>query len=66
MSADRRALRSSLEKVTMNQALWMRLAVALAAAMPIAACMASSPATDSTGEYVDGHGDHHEGQGRVT
>ena len=37
----------------MNKALWMRLAVALAAATPIAACTASSPTTDSTGQYVD-------------
>ena len=37
----------------MNKALWMRLAVALAAAMPIAACTASSGTTESTGEYVD-------------
>jgi hyperosmotically inducible protein len=37
----------------MNKALWMRLVVALVAAMPVAACTASSPTTDSTGEYVD-------------
>ncbi len=37
----------------MNKALWMHLAIALAAAMPIAACTASSPTTDTTGEYVD-------------
>jgi len=53
MSADRRALHSSLENVIMNKALWMRLAVALAAATPIAACTASSATTDSTGQYVD-------------
>ncbi len=37
----------------MNRAPWMRLAVALAVAMPIGACTASSPTTESTGEYVD-------------
>jgi hyperosmotically inducible protein len=36
----------------MKQALWMPLAVALAIAMPIAACT-STRTTDSTGEYVD-------------
>jgi hyperosmotically inducible periplasmic protein len=44
---------SSLEKVIMNKALWIRLAFALAAAAPIAACTASTPTTDSTGQYVD-------------
>ena len=53
MKADRRVVQSSLEKVIMKKALWMRLAVALAAAVPIAACTASSPTTDSTGEYID-------------
>lgn len=37
----------------MKKALWMRLAFALAAAVPVAACTASSPTTDSTGQYVD-------------
>ena len=37
----------------MTKALWMRLAFALAAAVPVAACTASSPTTDSTGQYVD-------------
>jgi osmotically-inducible protein OsmY len=52
MSADR-VLHSIQEKIIMNKALWMRLAMALAVAMPIAACTASSPTTDTTGEYVD-------------
>ena len=37
----------------MTKALWMRLAFALAAAVPVAACTASSSTTDSTGQYVD-------------
>ena len=37
----------------MKKALWMPLVVALAAAMPIAACTSSSRTTESTGEYVD-------------
>ena len=37
----------------MSKAMWMRLAVALATAMPIAACTASSSTTNSTGQYVD-------------
>jgi hyperosmotically inducible protein len=37
----------------MKKALWMRLAFALAAVVPVAACTASSPTTDSTGQYVD-------------
>ena len=36
----------------MKRALWMPLVVALAAAMPIAACT-SSRTSESTGEYVD-------------
>jgi hyperosmotically inducible periplasmic protein len=36
----------------MKRALWMPLVVALAAAMPIAAC-SSSRTSESTGEYVD-------------
>ena len=36
----------------MRKALWMRLVVALVAAMTIAAC-ASTRTTESTGEYVD-------------
>ena len=36
----------------MKKALWMPLIVALAAAMPIAACT-SSRTTESTGEYID-------------
>jgi osmotically-inducible protein OsmY len=42
-----------LENVIMKQALWARLSFALSAALPIAACTASSPTTDSTGQYVD-------------
>jgi hyperosmotically inducible periplasmic protein len=53
MSAARRPFHSSWEKVIMNKALWIRLAFALAAAAPIAACTASTPTTDSTGQYVD-------------
>lgn len=37
----------------MNNALTMRLVVALLTALPIAACTASSSTTDSTGQYVD-------------
>ncbi len=37
----------------MKRALWMRMAIALVTAMPIAACTASSSTTDSTGQYVD-------------
>ena len=37
----------------MKKALWIRLVVALAAAVPIAACTSSSSTTDSTGQYVD-------------
>jgi osmotically-inducible protein OsmY len=36
----------------MRKALWMPLVVALAAAMPIAACT-SSRTSESTGQYVD-------------
>jgi hyperosmotically inducible periplasmic protein len=45
-------LQSSLEYVIMKRALWMPLAVVLAAAMPIVAC-SSSRTSESTGEYVD-------------
>ena len=37
----------------MNKVLWMRLFVALATAVPTAACTASSGKTESAGEYVD-------------
>ena len=37
----------------MKRALWMRIAVTLVIAMPIAACTASSSMTDSTGHNVD-------------
>jgi len=37
----------------MTKTLWMRLVFALAAAVPVAACTASTPTTDSTGQYVD-------------
>jgi len=37
----------------MKKALWMRLVVALVAAMTMAACTSSSRTTESTGEYVD-------------
>jgi hyperosmotically inducible periplasmic protein len=53
VSAARRDYHSILETVIMNKALWMRLAIAVAAAGPIAACTASTPTTDSTGQYVD-------------
>jgi hyperosmotically inducible protein len=37
----------------MKKALWMPLATALIAAMPIAACTSSSGTNESTGNYVD-------------
>lgn len=37
----------------MQKALWMRLVVALVAALTIAACTSSTRTTESTGEYVD-------------
>jgi len=37
----------------MKQALWIRLAVALVIAAPIAACTSSSGKTESTGNYID-------------
>jgi osmotically-inducible protein OsmY len=49
---NRRVLHSNQESAIMKKALWMPLIVALAAAMPIAACT-SSRTTESTGEYID-------------
>jgi hyperosmotically inducible protein len=43
----------SSEKAIMRNPLWMPLAVALVAAMPIVACTSSSRTTESTGQYVD-------------
>jgi len=37
----------------MKNALWMPLAVALVAAVPIAGCTSSNRSTESTGQYVD-------------
>lgn len=43
---------SNVESAKMKKALWMPFVVALALAMPIAACT-STRTSDSTGEYID-------------
>jgi hyperosmotically inducible periplasmic protein len=52
LAPHRHIVRSNMESANMKKSLWMPFVVALALAMPIAACT-STRTSDSTGEYID-------------